>query len=185
LLSPKTCHILDDGSGLAVGYCIGCPDVFAFASSYPAYVTEILSSAVAPPASLEVREPWSILDDGMADGRLTQVNTVALAQTAYNVKWLLFEGNEQLTSRWRATMHIDLLEPWQGKGWGRKLIDRYVESVKASGADYGEGIWIGISGENTKVVKFYERVGFRVVEPPKEKDDTGVVTMVRDIETRS
>ncbi|KAI1840462.1 hypothetical protein JX265_012853 [Neoarthrinium moseri] len=182
-LSPATCHILDDGAGQAVGYCIGCPDVFAFAEAYPRYVEGPLARDVARPADLEHREPWTILDDGMVDGRLSKVNVAAMAQTAYSARWLLFDGNEHLTARWRATMHIDMLEPYQGKGWGRKLIERFVDSVQQSGADYGEGVWIGIGGENTKVVKFYERVGFRVVEKPGGNADGGAdgVNMVRDI----
>ncbi|KAI0129757.1 acetyltransferase [Xylariales sp. AK1849] len=181
-LSPSTSHVLDDGSGRTVGYCIGCPDVFALAAAYGRYVDDVLSVDVARPAS--AREPWTLLGDSMAPGAAAaQVNPVAMAQTAYDVDRLLFEGNAHLTGRWRATMHIDLLEPFQGQGWGRKLIERFVESVKASGADYGEGTWIGIGGENSKVVKFYERVGFRVVEKPDgERGDGAGINMVRDIE---
>ncbi|KAH6644965.1 hypothetical protein BKA67DRAFT_541957 [Truncatella angustata] len=187
-LSPDTCWILDDGHGAAVGYCIGCPDVFALASSYDRYVSSVLSPTVAAPPDLETREPWTIMDDSLlgltapGDPRGTQqkVNVVAMAQTAYNPQWLLFEGNEDLTDKWRATMHIDLLDEWQGKGFGRKLIDKFVESVNGSGQDYGQGIWIGISGENGKVIKFYEKVGFRIVERPASEGGGGF-NMVRDI----
>ncbi|KAJ1324855.1 [ribosomal protein S18]-alanine N-acetyltransferase [Microdochium nivale] len=94
-------------------------------------------------------------------------------------------------SSYRAMMHIDLLPEAQGRGWGRKLIDRFVESVvqaaSATGAqadggeeeqvDYGSGIWIGVSPENRKVLAFYERVGFRLV---MNDDEEGVV-LVKDI----
>lgn len=88
-------------------------------------------------------------------------------------------GKAELTRRWRATMHVDLLEPWQGQGWGRKLIDAYVASVRASGADYGEGEHIGVAGENRKVLGFYERLGFRIV---RDDGGEGSITLVRDIE---
>jgi len=95
---------------------------------------------------------------------------------------------------YRAMMHIDLLPAYQGQGWGRKLIDAFVQSVVAatgtsgsgSGrgdvaregrADYGSGIWIGVSPENRKVLPFYKRVGFRLV---MNDDDEGVV-LVKDI----
>lgn len=105
---------------------------------------------------------------------------VAMAQTAYNIDWLIFEGNEHLTDEWRSTMHIDLLDHWQGQGWGRKLIEAFVESVKRSGQDFGQGIWIGIAGENGKVVKFYEKLGFRIAEKPGKGESEGI-QMVRDI----
>ncbi|KAI0175348.1 acetyltransferase [Pestalotiopsis sp. NC0098] len=192
-LSPSTCWVLDDGSGHAVGYCIGCPDVHAFASAYPSYVAEVLSPTVAAPPDLDTREPWSILDDSLlgltAPGTAApalghKVNVVSMAQTAYNVRWLLFEGNEHLTDNWRATMHIDLLEPWQSKGWGRRLIASFVDSVRGSSQDYGQGIWIGIAAENERVVKFYERIGFRRIEKPDsgtgQGEDHGI-NMVKDL----
>ncbi|KAI1111473.1 hypothetical protein F5Y14DRAFT_453994 [Nemania sp. NC0429] len=185
-LSPSTCHVLDDGTGKAVGYCIGCPDVHAFAADYERYITNILSPAVAAPA-FDVREPWlvpvpepvSAGDDDPTSTSTSTVNPLALAQNAYRADWMLLENKEAVTSRWRATMHIDLLPDWQGRGWGRMLIDRFVASVRASGADYGEGEHIGVAGENAKVVPFYERVGFRVVEGGERE---GNIWMVRDIE---
>jgi hypothetical protein len=50
--------------------------------------------------------------------------------------------------------------------------------VKGSGGFFGRGSPLGVAGENTKVVKFYERVGFRVY-PGGEKE--GNVWMVRDL----
>ncbi|KAK7995639.1 hypothetical protein PG990_014412 [Apiospora arundinis] len=67
---------------------------------------------------------------------------------------------------WRATMHIDLLPEYQRQGWGRHLIESFVRSVQASGADYGRGAWIGIAPDNAQVVSFYEKVGFRLATPP-------------------
>ncbi|KAI0870008.1 acetyltransferase [Hypoxylon argillaceum] len=180
-LSPSTCHVLDDGTGNAVGYCIGCPDIHAFVGAYPRYITTRLSPAVAKP-DFSVREPWLIYSEDTATPTTTPTATInppALAQNAYQPAWLLLEGKESLAARWRATMHIDLLPDWQGRGWGRRLIERFVASVRGSGADFGEGEHIGVAGENGKVVPFYERVGFRVVEGGERE---GNIWMVRDIE---
>ncbi|GAW17658.1 hypothetical protein ANO14919_071180 [Xylariales sp. No.14919] len=175
-LSPSTCHVLDDGTGTAVGYCIGCPDVHAFAADYPRYVASVLSRDVEAPG-FDVREPWVIPPDESAPAG-QQVNPLALAQNAYRADWMLLEGKSAVTARWRATMHIDLLPAWQGSGWGRRLIDRFIVSVQGSGQDYGEGEHIGVAGENSKVVPFYEKVGFRVVEGGERE---GNIWMVRDI----
>lgn len=180
-LSPETCLVLDDGAGAAVGYVIGTPDVFAFADAYPRYVAEVLESPrgredVPPPAQLDVLERWERPE---AEGG--GVNPACLAQMAYKVQWLILEGVEgkrELVEGWRAMLHIDLLEGWQGKGWGKKMIEAFVERVKGSGGNYGKGIQLGVAGENTKVVAFYERVGFRVY-PGGEKE--GNVWMVRDL----
>ncbi|KAH8161700.1 hypothetical protein CIB48_g6542 [Xylaria polymorpha] len=180
---PATCSTT--GAGNAVGYCIGCPDVHVFAAAYPRYIANVLSSAVAEP-DFGVRAQWVITSPGTdaEEGQQSDVvneivNPLALAQNAYRADWMLLEGKEAVTTRWRATMHIDLLPAWQGRGWGRQLIDRFVASVQASGQDYGEGEHIGVAGENSKVVPFYERVGFRVIEGGERE---GNIWMVREIE---
>lgn len=170
--------MLDDGAGNAVGYVIGTPDVFGLAAAYPRYVTEVLQRDVPPPEQLDVQEPWFI--SGGEEGQ-TVVNPHCLAQMAYKVEWLVLEGVEgkkELVETYRAMLHIDLLEEWQGKGWGRQMIERFVEAVRASGAQFGKGIQLGVAGENTKVVPFYEKVGFRVY-PGGERE--GNVWMVRDL----
>ncbi|KAF6826033.1 acetyltransferase [Colletotrichum musicola] len=182
LLSPTTCHVLDDGTGRVVGYCIGCPDVEAFAAAYPRYVSEVLEASEElkgrRPKSLEVQAPWTA-EDG-------DVNEEALLQQAWNPVWLVLDpARRELWGQWKGTMHIDLLEEYQGKGWGRKLIGKFEESLKAAdgesageGRVFGKGWHIGVGGENEKVVAFYEKMGFRVW-PSGEK---GSIWMVRDIE---
>ncbi|KAK4034852.1 hypothetical protein C8A01DRAFT_18397 [Parachaetomium inaequale] len=179
-LCPANCFVLDDGAGNAVGYVIGTPDVFALAEAYPRYVAEVLLSDqgredVPPlsPGQLERQEGWLLEDGG--------VNPACLAQMAYKVEWLVLEGvqgKRELVGEYRAMLHIDLLEGWQGKGWGRQMIERFVEGVRGSGGEYGRGIQLGVAGENTKVVPFYERVGFRVY-PGGERE--GNVWMVQDL----
>ncbi|ORY61503.1 uncharacterized protein BCR38DRAFT_411372 [Pseudomassariella vexata] len=124
--SPHPLHVLDDDAGNAVEYCIGYPDVHAFAVAYPSYVSQVLEPVVFRPAQRDEREEWTVLDDGMAGGQI-KANPVTLAQTTYKVG-SLFEGTEQLTDRWRATTHVDLLEGWQGKWegeiWLRGILTR-------------------------------------------------------------
>lgn len=196
-LSPQTCFVLDDGTGKVVGYVIGTPDVFRFAADYPRYIAEVLQSEqgradVPVPNQLDTLESFLIPEDpnsppggeGEEEGKKI-VNVQCMAQNAYKVEWLVLdgvEGKRELVEKYRAMLHIDLLEPVQGQGWGRKMIERFVEAVreegKKEGVDIGKGIQLGVAGENTKVVKFYERVGFRVY-PGGEKE--GNVWMVRDL----
>ncbi|KAK3342648.1 hypothetical protein B0H65DRAFT_468877 [Neurospora tetraspora] len=192
-----------------VGYVIGTPDVHFFASSsYPRYIQDVLQSPqglidVPPPKQLDHLESWLLVveTDSSESGEkkkkkkevLKKVNTESLAQHACNPRWLVLEGPEggpaeerkrELVEGWRAMLHIDLLEGWQGRGWGRRMIERFVEGVRevvsSSGGklDYGRGVYLGVAGENTKVVKFYEKVGFRVFEGGEVE---GSVWMVRDL----
>lgn len=187
--------MLDDGSGAAVGYVIGCADVFAFADGYQRYVDEVLlrpaadghgavsgAAAVAPPGQLDRLEPWFVPG---GDGEV--VNEECLKQMAHSARWLLFEGGEgkaELVKGFRATMHIDLLEGWRGQGWGRQMIKAFVASVRdavregGGGLDCGKGVHIGVAWENKKVVPFYERVGFREYEAGQREG--GTIWMVYD-----
>ncbi|KAK8112466.1 Acyl-CoA N-acyltransferase [Apiospora sp. TS-2023a] len=209
-LSPGTCHMLvDDESdssdpssspgGQVVGYCIGTPEVYAFADRYPSYTTSILSTAVAPPPPLaspdeEDPEPFWIPDDttltpsGTTPLAAKKPNPAALIRLAHDPRKLLQldSGPSGLPAQgWRATMHIDLLPAYQRRGWGRRLIDAYLRSVQASGEDYGKGAWIGIAPDNAGVVHFYEKVGFRLATPSSsEEGDNGAedgIHMVIDI----
>ncbi|KAJ7068408.1 acyl-CoA N-acyltransferase [Mycena amicta] len=56
-----------------------------------------------------------------------------------------------------AHLHINILEEYQGKGWGRKLIATAIDHLKAAGLG---GVWLGMDPRNSEARKFYERVGF-------------------------
>lgn len=178
-LSPSTCFVLDDGTGRAVGYCIGCPDTASFCAAYDSYVSSVLHGTgrekgdirLVPTAEqLETRAPWIDPDTG-------RVAELCLSQLAFSPRWLLLEGNEDMLARgYRATMHIDVLDEFQGQGWGRKLLEALVDGLKAQGKG-GKGVWLGVGGENAKVVPFYEKLGFAVAERDVK---TSTITMVRD-----
>lgn len=185
--------MLDDGTGTAVGYCIGCPDTRAFAAAYPSYVSSVLDAsdevreqlrgsdpprpALRPETETETEtEPWT-LEDG-------SVNGACLVQMAYDPQRLL-AVEAAVSARFPATLHIDLLGEWQGRGWGARLLERTVRALEEEGqgsADAsvegggggGGGVWVGVAADNAKVVPFYEKMGFRLWgddEREKEKHE--------------
>lgn len=162
-LSPTTCFVVDDGTGRPVGYCIGCPDISAFVAAYDSYTTQVLdpSPEVTRPDDLNLKEPL-FLPDG-------SINEVFLSRLAYNPHLLLVDGNADLLAEYKATMHIDLLDEYQGQGWGKQLISRFVDSIKdvpQQDGSVSKGIWIGVAGDNGKVVPFYEKQGFKIKQRP-------------------
>ncbi|CAK7241643.1 MAG: hypothetical protein STHCBS139747_003109 [Sporothrix thermara] len=197
LLNPQNCFVLDDGTGRAVGYVIGSADVHRMAADYgrfvdlvggsgsvegvpPAIVAQSRREVGPPPANVDDLQPSMIPDP--ADGTKEMINETNYLQQVYNPRWLLLDSNKtplrkQLVSdtKYRAVMHIDMLESHQRQGWGRAMIEQFLASIAKEGA---RGLHIGISGENTKVVTFYEKCGFRV-EPGGEAE--GGVWMVRDV----
>lgn len=222
VLSRQHCFVLDDGSGQAVGYVIGCADVQAMASVYggylgvlgvlggeslgsadavelddldgldvdPAFVKQARADVGPAPAQLDRLEPWTLPDipdapDGPDTTDTTDtadlVNETCLKQYIFSPRWLLLDSahtpaKRALVAGYGATMHINLLPPAQGGGWGRRMVDTFLASVAGAGA---RGIHIGVSGENTKVLPFYEKCGFRV--EPGGAADGGSVWMVRDL----
>lgn len=162
-----------------MGYCIGCPDTEAFCDAYGSYVSAVLQGTgrekgdirmIPTQEQLETRAPWIDPDTG-------RVGELCLSQLAFSERYLLREGNEDmLAAGYKGTMHIDVLDEFQGQGWGRKLLEALVEGMKAQNKG-GKGIWLGIAGENSKVVKFYEKLGFRVAE---REVKTSTISMVRD-----
>ena len=64
-----------------------------------------------------------------------------------------------------AHIHINILPPYQGKGYGRQLIDMAVEYLKDQGL---KGLWVGLDTRNESARRFYLKLGFRDIgaSPP-------------------
>ncbi|CAK7565858.1 MAG: hypothetical protein SEPTF4163_003788 [Sporothrix epigloea] len=197
LLNPQNCFVLDDGAGHVVGYVIGSSDVHRMAAVYgryvdfvggngpmegvpPALLDQARREVGTQPADLENLQPPLIPDP--ADSTRMMINETHYLQQIYSPRWLLLDSSKtplrkKLISgtKYRAVMHINMLASHQRQGWGRIMIKTFLESIAKDGA---RGLQIGVSGENTKVVSFYEKCGFRV-EPGGEEE--GGVWMVRDV----
>ena len=62
-----------------------------------------------------------------------------------------------LVATYPSHLHIDLLPRLQGQGWGRRLIDRLMAQLRATGS---HGLHLGVATANTKAQAFYRVVGF-------------------------
>ncbi|MEO8881847.1 MAG: GNAT family N-acetyltransferase, partial [Devosia sp.] len=66
-------------------------------------------------------------------------------------------AESEFFDRYPAHLHINLLPPAQSGGWGRKLIEAEIESLRRSGVP---GVHLGVSSTNYRAIGFYEHVGF-------------------------
>jgi len=64
-------------------------------------------------------------------------------------------------SPYPAHLHIDLLPEAQGQGMGRKLINTFLDKLRALEVP---GVHLGVGKANTNAVGFYKRLGFELVK---------------------
>jgi ribosomal protein S18 acetylase RimI-like enzyme len=101
---------------------------------------------------------WPALANKYPASSMTKEDDVKYANFIRN----MWDASEACIRFAPAHLHIDILEEYQGKGWGRKLIRRGVEFLKEQ--DGVNGVWLGMDPRNLDARKFYEKVGFSNVE---------------------
>jgi ribosomal protein S18 acetylase RimI-like enzyme len=145
-LEPERAFVLDDG-GRAVGYVVGTADTAAFVKRYAAqwlpYFAERYPVPPPPPRTPE----QDMIDLGYHPERML---LPALA------------GHP-------AHLHIDLLPEYQGRGFGRRLIEAFLAAAARAGAP---AVHLGMLTSNEPARGFYDRLGFEVLPVP----DAGPVT---------
>jgi protein O-GlcNAcase/histone acetyltransferase len=68
-------------------------------------------------------------------------------------------------------LHIDLLPRVQGRGHGRRLIERLLERLRAYGSP---GVHLGLWARNTRALRFYQRLGFHELARVGAGDDASI-----------
>ena len=59
-----------------------------------------------------------------------------------------------------AHLHIDLLPAAVGRGWGRKLMERFLGRLRELGVGAAH---LGVGGKNERAIGFYRNLGFEVL----------------------
>jgi len=137
-LEPQHAYVLDDGTGAAVGYVLGTADTAAFARRYRDEWLPATAGRYPDPA-----DPPVTPSDMMLSLHQHPERMVVPRLTDYP-----------------AHLHIDLLPEWQGRGFGRVLMDAFLASVHAAGA---RKVHLGVRPTNTAARAFYERLGFHEI----------------------
>lgn len=130
-LEPDMAFVLDDGTGRAVGYIVGTKDTATFVKRYAA--------------------EWIPLVGGKYDhAEPRDRDMVALH---LHPERRLVPG----LADYPAHLHIDLLPGFQGRGYGRQLMDAFLGAARGAGV---RGVHLGMLTVNVKARAFYDRLGF-------------------------
>lgn len=78
-----------------------------------------------------------------------------------------------LGRKYPAHLHIDLLPEYQGKGYGKIMIETLLDDLKEKNV---KGIMLMASAQNTGAIRFYTRLGFKTL-----LSALGTVVMVKKI----
>jgi GNAT superfamily N-acetyltransferase len=152
VLEPEHAHVLDDGTGRAVGYIVGTADTARFVRRYRAEWVPRTLDRCPPP-----NEPPRTADDHMLALHHHPEHMIVPALAGYP-----------------AHLHIDLLPDYQRKGWGRRLMARFIDGLHTAGVP---GVYLSMLTRNRPAYAFYKRVGFTDFPMP----DPGPLTyLVRD-----
>jgi ribosomal protein S18 acetylase RimI-like enzyme len=134
---PDLSLILEDEQGIC-GYALGALDSRKFYSRYESEWRPKLCKRFAAPQGDPSR--WT---------RVQQVH-----HTYHNPDYFCPEPYAAFPSH----LHIDLLARAQGRGYGRRMIERNMETLRRLGSP---GTHLGLSTLNTRAFGFYQRLGFR------------------------
>ncbi|CUS15341.1 unnamed protein product [Tuber aestivum] len=155
-LEPAHAFVLDAGSSdnasgrRVVGYIIGTPDTNTFVERYKREYLPTLPPAIANTTADTSAAVQA--DDGDGDELRRMFGRILL-----NPEDMLHSATSHFIPRYPAHLHIDILPEFQGKGFGGKLMGRFLHRVRARDGDGACGVHLGMRQDNVAAGRFYER----------------------------
>lgn len=135
-----------------VGYVVGTSDTSAYEVAAEEHWWPVIRAAYLSSDDLIETTTTATVREEEQDG-LTSLDRhyLSLIRTGTHAPSdvLAFSG---------ATIHIDILPEYQGKGWGRRLMQLAITQLERRGA---RALWVGSNGEEGR--RFYRKVGFRPI----------------------
>jgi ribosomal protein S18 acetylase RimI-like enzyme len=137
VFEPNLCFVLTD-VGTPCGYILGTRDTIAFHRRcekdwFP---------------WLRERYPMPDPDDSSPDAQM-----IRSIHKGFSM--------DKALSHYPAHLHIDLLPAAQGQGWGRKLVEAFLNKLMALDV---QAVHLQVSRRNPRAVRFYERLGFHRIK---------------------
>ncbi|WP_165989390.1 GNAT family N-acetyltransferase [Streptomyces sp. YIM 98790] len=140
-LDPSLVFVADNGERV-IGYIVGTADSTAFFRRLREEWLPLVAARFPQPGL-----PTTDLDGHMRD-------------LLHHAERML---PADLVGDYPAHLHIDLLPEGQGRGLGRKLMESYLDALRARRVP---GVHLGMSPENTGARAFYDRLGFTELRAP-------------------
>ena len=110
-----------------------------------------------------VEKYWPI-----AKAKYQQINFEITSSDAELLKELEKQGfsDESLIAKYPSHLHIDIVDQYQGAGYGKSMIAFLLEELKVAGS---KGVHLHMSASNDRARSFYKKFGFvEVVENANE-----------------
>ncbi len=144
VLEPENCFVAEDADGIGA-YIIGTADTHGFETR------------------LE-REWWPRLRAQIADtgGEDPDARIARLIHRAPKTP-------RRINEPYPAHLHIDCLPRFQGIGLGKRLIDTWLDAMRARGV---KAAHLGVGPRNARAVRFYRTYGFHLIEQLPEPWNT-------------
>lgn len=137
VLEPDLCFVLTH-SGTPCGYILGTSDSVAFGAWCDREWFPVLRERYPLPAPAD-------------DSR--DAHIIRLIHAGHRVHPDVID--------YPAHLHIDLLPIAQGQGWGRRLMQTFLERLREVGVP---AVHLGVGMRNPGAIAFYERVGFHRIK---------------------
>lgn len=144
-LEPESAFVIEDREGVG-GYILGAVDTLAFEARLEAEWWPALRREYADPDG----DPngW-----GLDEMRAYQIHHPRAPPA-------------RITDPYPSHLHIDLLPRLQGRGFGKAMIDRWLDHLREAGS---RGVHLGVSAENRRAIRFYHAYGFEEFRFPNPR----------------
>ena len=137
LFEPELSLVLEDADGIC-GYALGAFDSRHFYDRYDREWRQQLCAEFPEPGG-DPRQ-WTPVEE--------------VHRQYHHPSYFCPEPYERFPSH----LHIDLLPRAQGRGYGRRMMERNLETLRLRGSP---GAHLGVSLQNPRAVSFYRHLGFR------------------------
>ena len=143
ILSPKSVFVVEDVEGVG-GYIVGVPDTRDFETRLEVEWWPALRVLYHDP-SAEPRAGWS--RDQLMSYKIHHPSRTA----------------REIVEPYPSHLHINLVPRVRGRGLGRRLMQRWLATVRDMGSG---GAHLAVGTDNRRAIRFYRACGFHELERP-------------------
>jgi ribosomal protein S18 acetylase RimI-like enzyme len=145
VLSPRSVYVVEDTNGVG-GYIVGAADTREFEARLEAEWWPALRMLYGDPSDTP-RSGWS--RDQLISYKIHHPDRTA----------------DEIVDPYPSHLHINLLPYLRGGGIGRRLMERWLETVREMGS---QGAHLAVGAANRRAIRFYRASGFHELERPSK-----------------